>query len=309
MARIFLPSSIFRKQFFLSKKKQNAIYFSVMFKSNLFIRLNYTVGVLIPVLFVGAAVSAHAQKGAFDPHKGVKSVGMVTPTPIDKMMAINLVLGKGKVNWKSVAKRYGNYMDVDSYTDTNVKLPIMMGMRMSDGVLSIMARDVEVLNASAGDIESMAKKLGVGGGQLQRANQVKSFANKNKWNRVFLELGFLQKDVMDTMAKEGNRDRRSLLIAAGWIQGAEMMSSVILDNYSDEASSLLREPLLVKQMIKEIEQLKADKRKDVIVVKMLATLKDLVTCIDVPLHAPVPKDKVKKIHDISSQFTSFMVNG
>lgn len=260
------------------------------------------------LLLTATSVTVQAQKkGAFNPNEGVRDAGMVTPTPIDKMMAINNVLGKGKVNWKSVAKRYKNYMDVDSFSDKNVRIPILMGMRMSDGVLSIMARDVEVLNAAAGDIETMAAKLGVGKGQLQRANRVKSFANKNKWNRVFLELGFLQKDVMDTMAKEGNKDRRSLLIAAGWIQGAEMMSSVVMANYTADASALLREPLLVKQMIKEIEHLKADKRKDVSVVKMLSTLKELAILIDVPLNSPIPEENIKKINKISSQFTNFAI--
>lgn len=266
-----------------------------------------TVG-LISFVTIGGAFQAQAEKAAFNPNEGVRDAGMVTPTPIDKMMAINSVLGKGKVNWKSVAKRYKDYMDVDSYTDKNVQLPVLMGMRMSDGVLSVMARDVEVLNASAGDIESMAAKLGVGKGQLQRANRVKSFANKGKWNRVFLELGFLQKDVMDTMAKEGNKDRRSILIAAGWIQGAEMMSSVILTSYSDEASGLLREPLLVKQMIKDLGRLKEDKRKSPTIVKMLEALKELSVLIDVPLHAPVPKESVQKIHEISSQFTKYAID-
>jgi hypothetical protein len=164
-----------------------------------------------------------------------------------------------------------------------------------------------VLNAAAGDIEAMAEKLGVGKGQLQRASRVKSFANKNKWNRVFLELGFLQKDVMDTMAKEGNKGRRSLLIASGWIQGAEMMSAVILDNYSEEASGLLREPLLVKQMITEVEALKSDRRNDPAVVKMLAVLKELAALIDVPLNASIPEEKIQKIHKISSQFTKAML--
>ena len=47
------------------------------------------------VLFVPAVVLA--QKGAFDPNTGVKQAGMVTPTVIDKMIAVNMVLGKGKV--------------------------------------------------------------------------------------------------------------------------------------------------------------------------------------------------------------------
>jgi len=247
-----------------------------------------------------------AQKGEFNPHEGVRNAGMATPTPIDKLIALNMML-KDKVNWKQVAKLYKSYFEVDSYSDKEIVLPILMGMRMSDGVIAIQARDVEVLNAAAGDIETMAAKLGVEAGQLQRAQRVKSYANKNKWNRVFLELGFLQKDVMDTMAKEGNADRRSILIASGWIQGANIVSGVIKNNYSEETSSLLREPLLVRQMIKELENLKGEKSKDVKIVRMLSVLNKLVKIIDVPLNKGVPEAGVKEIHEITSQFSKFVL--
>lgn len=244
-----------------------------------------------------------AQKGAFDPDEGVRQAGMATPSPIDKMMALNQLLGK-KVNWKEVAKAYKRYMDVDDFADKNVMLPVLMGMRMSDGVIAIQARDIEVLNATSSDIESMAEKLGVDGGQLLRAKKVRSYANKNKWNRVFLELGYLQKDVMDTMSKEGNSDRRAILIAAGWIQGARIVSSVVKANYSEDTSGLLREPLLVKQMIKDIENLKGEKRNDVVIVKMLGVLNKMAEIIDVPLNSGIAEDKVKEIQEITSQFAT-----
>ena len=247
-----------------------------------------------------------AQKGEFDPHKGVRNAGMATPTPIDKLIALDMILAK-KVNWKQVSKLYKSYFEVDSYSDKEIVLPMLMGMRMSDGVIAITARDVEVLNAAAGDIETMAAKLGVEAGQLQRAQRVKSYANKNKWNRVFLELGFLQKDVMDTMAKEGNSDRRSILIASGWIQGANIVSGVIKNNYSEETSSLLREPLLVKQMIKELENLKGEQSKNVMIVRMLSVLNKLVKIIDVPLNKGVPEAGVKEIHEITSQFSKYVL--
>ncbi len=252
------------------------------------------------VVFVPAVISA--QKGAFDPNQGVKQAGMVTPTVIDKMIAVNMVLGKGKVNWKAVGSNYSDYMSRDDYKDTKVMLPVMMGLRMSDGVLSIMARDVELLNKSAADIEFMADKLGVGGGQLKRATRVKAFANKKDWNRVFLELGYLQKDIMATMAQEGNRDRRAILISAGWIEGAHMMSSVISRQYTPEASSLLREPLLVKQMLSDLGELDADKKSDKVIVDMVSVLKELLVIIDVPLHGSISKEKIEKMHKITSTF-------
>jgi len=234
---------------------------------------------------------------------------MATPSPIDKLIALNMMLGK-KVNWKEVAKAYKKYMDVDDFSDKTVMLPMLMGMRMSDGVIAIQARDVEVLNATSSDIESMAKKLGVDAGQLLRAKKVRSYANKNKWNRVFLELGFLQKDVLDTMARGGNSDRRAILIASGWIQGANIVSGVVKANYSEGTSGLLREPLLVKQMIKDLGRLKEDKRNDVRIVEMLVVLNKMAKLIDVPLNSGIPEADVKVIHEITSQFSKgVLTNG
>jgi len=250
-----------------------------------------------------------AQKGSFNPNEGVREAGMATPSPIDKLIALNMMLGK-KVNWKEVAKAYKKYMDVDDFSDKTVMLPMLMGMRMSDGVIAIQARDVEVLNATSSDIESMAKKLGVDAGQLLRAKKVRSYANKNKWNRVFLELGFLQKDVLDTMARGGNSDRRAILIASGWIQGANIVSGVVKANYSEGTSGLLREPLLVKQMIKDLGRLKEDKRNDVRIVEMLVVLNKMAKLIDVPLNSGIPEADVKVIHEITSQFSKgVLTNG
>ncbi|MFK7910253.1 MAG: hypothetical protein AB8F34_06580, partial [Akkermansiaceae bacterium] len=168
--------------------------------------LNYFKPVILPALIACISIqSVSAQKGAFNPNDATPR-GIVTPTPLDKMIAIKAILGD-RLNWKTVSKRYADYLTLNKYNDKKVSLPCLVGMRMSDGAVSIMAKDAETLKKVAGDVEHMAKKLGVEDGQLRRAQLVKSYANKNKWNRVFMELGFLQKDVMDIMAKEGNKDR------------------------------------------------------------------------------------------------------
>jgi len=237
---------------------------------------------------------------------GIRQAGMVTPTPLDKLIALNMHLGK-KVNWKQVAKAYKSYMDVGDFKDENVMLPVLMGMRMSDGVIAVQARDVEVLNAAAADIEVIAKLLGVGDGQLMKAKKVRVFANKSQWNRVFMELGFLQNDVLGAMAKEGGSDRRAILLAAGWIQGVHIISGVVKENYSADTSGLLREPLLVRQMIKDLEVLRENKRKDVVVVEMLAVLKKLAVIIDVPINSGIAGDKIKEMHDLTSNFSELVL--
>ncbi len=251
--------------------------------------------------------SLNAQKPKFNPHEDVRDAGMVTPTVIDKMIAVNQVLGKGKVDWKSVGRNYFNYMDRNNYKDENVMVPVMIGMRMSDGVLSIMARDVELLNKSAADIELLAKKIGASAGTFKRANKVKTYANKKDWNRVFLELGFLQKDVLGTLAKKELKNRRVILIASGWLEGAHMMTSVIQKEYSADTAALLREPMLVKQMIKEIEALDATTQKDIVIKSMLGTLKKIYPMVNVPLHGSVTKENVTQIHEATSAFRKLAI--
>lgn len=262
--------------------------------------MKFCLPIFIITLAIGAHQTAHSEEKAnFDP-SGTRKGGLAPPTPIDKMIALDGLLGKNGVNWASVWTK--NQLDINpnDYSDVDVAIPVLLGMRMSDGVLAIKARDAEKLNEVASDIEKLAKKLKVSDAELARAKQVRLYAGRNEWPRVFLELGYLQHDVLSTLKKDANSDRRALLVAAGWLQGVNSISNVVNDQYSADASGLLREPLLIDALLDDLSSLKAEKKESAQAKALVEELKKIREWVNVPMRAPIPQADVTSIATSSS---------
>ncbi|MGE9266824.1 MAG: hypothetical protein ACQKBY_01910, partial [Verrucomicrobiales bacterium] len=185
--------------------------------------------------------------------------------------------------------------------DTAVVIPALLGMRMSDGVLSIKAKDAEKLSAIAADIESLAQKLNVPEEKLARAKKVRSHASRGEWTKVFLELGFLQADVMKTLDEDGNKNRRAILVSAGWMQGARAISGIVLDSYNQDSAGLLREPLLVKTLHEDLQKVKSPARESKQIGALIDAMAGIFPLLDIPLHASPAEADVKKLHDLSTE--------
>ncbi len=245
--------------------------------------------------------AAAADNAPFDPNSGVRQAGLGTPTPLDKMIALDLALGKNGVDWKAACTTYHVDIDPDDYSDKAVAIPIILGMRMSDGVLAIKAQDSEKLGAIATDIESLAEKLDVPEEKLERAKKVRSHASRGEWPKVFLELGFLQADVMKTMDEDGNKNRRAILIAAGWLQGARSISGIVLDRFSADSAELLREPLLVKTLKADLEAVKEPARQSAQVKALIKALDGIFPLLNIPMHSNPSEADVKEINRLCTE--------
>ena len=243
----------------------------------------------------------------FDPSKAVDA-GLGMPTPYDKFLALDLVL-KGKVNWKSYFSKTAVDVPVDEITDTKVQLPLLLGVRISDGVMAIKARDAELLNKCASEIEAAAKKLGTPDSDLARAKAVRTAANAGEWLKVFMELGFLQQDILKTLDKSENKAQGSLVTIGGWLQGARYVTSVIEDNYSPANSNYLREPLLIKALLDKIDKLPADAKSSPIVAKAKTSLTEIGDIVNIKLDGSIPKEKVERLHTLATDTVSTAMSG
>src|SRR3954467_3946425 len=164
------------------------------------------------------------EKAPFDPKKA-EDAGVGMPTPYDKFLALDQALTATKVNWGQVYRKVAVDIDADAFTDKEVVIPMVLGIRIADGVMAIKALDAEMLNKCAADIEKLAKKLDIADSELGRARAVRASANKGEWLKVFMELGFFQQDIMKKIEDKEHSTRGTLLITSGWMQGARYTSS------------------------------------------------------------------------------------
>src|SRR3954454_4232089 len=210
--------------------------------------------------FAGAEEKA-ADKASFDP-KTAKDGGVGMPTPYDKFLALDQLVPSGEINWGQTFRKVAVDIDPDQFTDKETVIPMVLGVRIADGVMAVKARDVELLNKAASDIETLAKRMGVADSDLNRARAVRAAANKKEWLNVFMELGFFQQDIMKKLEDKESSARTTLLITAGWLQGARYTSTLIEDHYTAATSNLLREPKLIEALGKKMEGLPAGSKSN-----------------------------------------------
>lgn len=249
---------------------------------------------------IGAAIVAIATPlAAQGPSKGFSREGATTyrarPNPINKFHAIDRSLGKLSLGnddfWTQYLNKVQADIDPDKFSDTKVAIPALLGFRICDGVMAIKARNAEKLNQCADDIEKLAKKMGVKDGEMTGARKVRVYANRGEWNRVVLELGYLQQEIERNQV--GGADAKKILYAAGWLQGARYTSTIIHENYSEPSAAFLREPLLAKDLAENLRSVKPELAALPIVKNLLTAMDQIGEVINVPLHATVPKDKVE----------------
>jgi hypothetical protein len=263
--------------------------------------LFFCTALLSCVQFAGAQeTKAKDDKAAFDP-KTAKDGGLGMPTPYDKFLALDQLVPSGEINWNQTFRKVAVDIDPDQFTDKETILPMVLGVRIADGVMAIKARDVELLNKAASDIETLAKRMGVADADLNRARAVRAAANEKKWLNVFMELGFLQQDIMKKLENKESAARTTLLVVAGWLQGARYTTALIADHYTGATSNLLREPKLLEALAAKMDALPAASKENAAVSKVREVLPKIQKIIDIPLDGSVPKESVAELDRLCTE--------
>jgi hypothetical protein len=260
-------------------------------------RLLLVLGCVVPCLSFAAEKE---DKAPFDPKKA-EDAGVGMPTPYDKFLALDAALTNAKVNWGQVFRKVAVDIDPDAFTDKEVVIPMVLGIRIADGVMAIKALDAEMLNKCAADIEKLAKKLDIADSELGRARAVRAAANKGEWLKVFMELGFFQQDIMRKIEDKEHTDRGTLLIVSGWMEGARYTTTVVGDNYSPSVSNILREPLLARALKDKVEKLSDKTKSNPPVAKLREVLPKVESILTIPLEGTISKENVAEINRLSTE--------
>jgi hypothetical protein len=255
--------------------------------------MKFRTAILVSVLSTSSLATQAQDKAGFDPSKAeIAPIGL--PSPYDKFLGLDQVLNLTYEDWKTIYNEIARSVDVAKFTDES-DIALALGVKIADGVMSIKARDVQGLNDCSKEIEDLAKKLGVKDEEMSRAKTVRAHANKGEWLQVFMELGFLQTDIMKSLRAQGNAQRRSLIICAGWMQGLQYTSYVVGKHYSAAVSNYLREPLLVNAMQKDLESLPATIKQSPKVAAMIGAMPTLYSAVNIPIEGSIPKEGVDKL--------------
>ncbi len=233
---------------------------------------------------------------------------------IDKLLAIEASLG-GKLKRTSEDQWSKDYEVLYQQFQRNGQLSALpgggskeiidalaLGIKASDAVVALKARDIEGLNRSAEQVEQLAVKLGATKKELGMAENVKRYANNGRWLDSFMALGFLQRKILIYLKENEERKPQAVLIVVGgWLQGGRCVSHVISQNYTPEVSNILREPRLVELIKKNMEELPPIYLNDPLVTKITNLLPEIKKRVNVGLNEPVKLEDVKWLHETFSK--------
>ncbi len=250
-------------------------------------------------LALGTTGSIAQEKAAFDPKKAeIAPLGL--PSPFDKFLGLDQTLHLTKADWKAAYDEISRFVDASKLSNES-DAALALGVKIVDGVMAIKARDVNGLNDCSRQIEDIAKKLGVTPEEMSRAKVVRGHANKNEWLQVFMELGFLQTDIMKSLRAGSNAKRRPLIISGGWMQGLHYTSHVIAKHHSAESSNFLREPMLVKAIQGELGALPAAIKAQPKVAALIALMPSILNAVNIPIEGSLSKEVVQKLLETSGE--------
>ena len=94
------------------------------------------------------------------------------------------------------------------------------------------------------------------------------YAEKGDWAGVRKEWDGVLPDVQEGMNELQSEQLAQLVSLGGWLRGAEALTALVLQNYSDQKASLLWQPALLDYFDNRLQQMTGDVRENPAVVKM-----------------------------------------
>ena len=248
---------------------------------------------LICISFVASAALLRAQTPAPSPEQGLPAEATViddvlVPVP----SAVFATLDKfAHSNWRTVQRpelaRWKPHGD-------QTEIALLLGAVIAEGFVAVKAEDVAEVKSVGHAVLTLTRGLGVEQAALRRSRSIIEHAEKGAWPAVRKEWDGVLPDVERGM-KELKSERLAQLVSlGGWLHGAQALSSLVSQDYSEKNAALLRQPALLNHFDKQLAALPAEMRTKPILVTMrngIAKFRKVLPADD----EPVRKQTVEEI--------------
>ena len=217
---------------------------------------------------------------------------LTMPTPGELFAALNK---QCKPNW---AAQYRGPV-ATAYSD-RPQAALNLGGLIADGYIAVEAQDGQQVKNLGRDILALAKTLGISKEILVRGNSIQQFADGNDWSSLNEDLEALQNEVKLEMDNLHDDELVTLLNLGGWIRGTQAVSDVVLKNFGQQTSCILRQPALVAYLRGKVEKLSPKVRDSPLIKTVSDGLDSMGRLVSFPLGSTPPREDVQKLHDQAS---------
>ncbi len=223
---------------------------------------------------------------------------LTIPTPGELFAALNK---QCKPNWIGLGRGPIN----TAYTE-RAQLALNLGGLIADGYVAVEAQDGQQVKNLGRDILALAKNLGISKEVIGRGKSIQDLVDETDWNSLREELESTQNDVRQAMESLHDEELVTLLSIGAWVRGTQVVSDVILRNFSQQTSCILRQPELVNLFRARMDKL-SPKTKDLPLIKAVdGRLDEIAKTVSFPYGATPSKEDVQKLSSQASDLVTLI---
>ena len=146
--------------------------------------------------------------------------------------------------------------------NNRAQIALLMGSLFADGYLGAQAEDTQQCKNMGKEISALAKTLGVQAELLDRSRSLGDSAQKRDWTLLRHELEATESDLCAALRKHNDGGLAHLVTLGAWLRGTEIVSSLLQENYTEDAALLLRQPVLNRLLGAGLDPLNEKLRAD-----------------------------------------------
>ena len=220
--------------------------------------------------------------------------GVVVPVPKEIFHSLDEFRD---ANWRAVQRP--EVVHWKSHGD-QVQIAILLGVEIAEGFIAMEAEDSTEVKNLGNAVLKLARGLGVEKGALRRSRSIMEYADKNEWTAARNEWDGVFSDLQSGMIEIKSKELAQLVSLGGWLRGTEALSALVLQNYSPERAELIRQPVLLDYLEKELLGLSSKVKKRPIVAKMVEGIRRIRVLIQNENGPPTEKT-VREIDGICEE--------
>ena len=161
---------------------------------------------------------------------------------------------------------------------------------------------IEVKNVG-NTVLALARALGVEERALRRSRSIMERADKKKWAAARKEWDRMLSDLEKGMIELRSERLSQLVSLGGWLRGTEALCALVLQNYSPERAELLRQPVLLGYLDKQVVGMSRESLPRPIVTKMLQGIRRIRALVE-DGDRPLTKKTVREIDRICEELVT-----
>lgn len=255
-----------------------------------------------------AAFLAALPAYAVEPGKALPAAEMkadenyILPPPEEVFNALRSV---SKVDFAKLSASFAKDANTGkSKFGTDAAKAANLGMRVADAFVAVQAKDAQALRRASDVIEVLSLELSADlslKGKIAVANKL---ADEGKWTELRTILESVRIDVLGELKKNKDKDSVALATVGGWLRGLNIASMALTEPYDAESTKLMRQPLLVAYLKRQLEGLGAKAKSAPFVTKMIGQMDAIAKLTDIPDGKTMSKEDLQKLNQISSELVA-----